>query len=152
MYKYILMFLFISTILYCKEQEEGKEILIINIPCQSYDLSKWNCSFKEKEKKEKLGQEVFDQYKSTQKKLKNQLNNIFVPTFMSKEFKIDLDIDKINEFKIAYIYSPEKITGLNFKVEWDKNLKLSSSFKKDFDISKLIENTSSVLTNTFIPE
>jgi hypothetical protein len=151
MFKLILIFLLLTTFIYCNETNlilNSKDNIIF-IKCNN----KYNLNINAKEEKEvKFGQEVFDNYKKTEKNLKKQLNEILIPDFMSKNFKIDLDIDKIKNLKIAYIYNPEQIKGFNLKVEWDKNLKLSSSFKTDFDISILIENVSEVVSNTFIPK
>lgn len=150
MLKIICLFIIISSLLYCSDNVLiNKNIIQFPIKCNNKLIININCK---EEKEKKLGQELFNDYKNSEKKLKTQLNNIFVPEFMSKSFKIDLDLEKINSFKIAYIYTPEEIKGINFKIEWNKQLKISSSFKKEFDISKIIENVSGVISNTFIPE
>lgn len=151
MCKILFLFIILTSLLYCNNENiiiNSKENIVFIKCVNKYNL---NVNFKEP-KEAKLGQEVFDNYKKTEKNLKKQLNDILVPDFMSQNFKVDLDLDKINNFKIAYIYSPQEIKGFNLKLEWDKHLKCSSSFKKDFDISKFVDSMSTVISNTFIPE
>ncbi len=99
-----------------------------------YNLNKLSkeleCFGNKEEKPKKLGQEVFDEYKGFEKKIKNSLNDIFVPDFFGKDFKIDVDMDEIKDIRIAYVYSPEK-TGLDLKVEWHKQIRFETRFKKD---------------------
>ncbi len=148
MIKYILLFIIITTLTYSKEENLIGNNIILLLDCNNqYNL----CLF-QKEEPKKFGQDAFDEYKKTEQNLKKQLNTILIPKFMSKSFKIDIDVNQIKNFKVACIYEPEQIVGLNFKVEWEKQVKFSSSFKKDFDISNLIEKTSVILSNTFIPE
>lgn len=148
MVKYILLFIIIATLTYSKEEYIRDNNILLLLDCNN----KYNLCLPQNNEPKKFGQDAFDEYKKTEQNLKQQINAILIPKFMSKSFKIDIDVNQIKDFKIACIYEPEQIIGLNFKVEWEKQLKFSSSFKKDFDISKLIEKTSVVLSNTFIPE
>ena len=148
MVKYILLFIIIATLTYSKEENIRDNNIFLLLDCNN----NYNLCLPKKNEPKKLGQDAFDKYKTTERNLKQQINTILVPKFMSKSFKIDIDINQIKDFKLGCTYEPEQIAGLNFKIEWEKQLKFSSSFKKDFDISTLIEKTSVVLSNTFIPE
>lgn len=130
----ILLFFITAALLYSEETELrlGNKI---EKSCE-YNFNYLNCKpkimcFKE-EKDNNLGQELFDNYKTTEKKLKNTLNDIMVPDFMKDNFKLDVDVEGFKKVKVAYIYEPDPHV-VNFRVEWDEELRIGAGFKKDFE-------------------